>query len=259
LFESAVALARERADTLQIARTLGNLAALWRRRGDYERATALYNEALVLFQATGDKHNIANALDNLGLVASWQGEYGRAAALHEESLTIARELGTRHGMVVSLINLGAVAQRQGDHGRSTARLREGLLLAREIGARDEAAEILERLAWMAAARGYAVRAIQLGAAAEALRVALGVPLAEEDRADHDRTMHAVYGALGEEAAAAAWAAGRALSFEDAVALGLEHESSQCCSAGDMSCRVAAALAPAMLSSGVDDSAVHAHC
>jgi non-specific serine/threonine protein kinase len=225
LFERAVVLARERGDTRQIARTLGNLAAAWRRQGDHEREAALYNEALDLFQALGDRRSIAVALDNLGLVACRRGEYGRAAALHEESLCIARELGVRHGVVISLINLGAVAARQGDHDRSTARLREGLLLGLEIGARDEVAEILERLSWMAAACGHAVRAIHLGAAAEVLWESLSVPLAGENRVDHDRAVHAARALLGEEAFAAAWAAGRALSFDEAVALALEPDAS----------------------------------
>jgi tetratricopeptide (TPR) repeat protein len=194
---------------------------VWERQGDDKRGAALYEEALALFKVLGDRQGIGVALDNLGLVAFRQGEYGRAAALHEESLALARELGDRHSSVQSLINLAAVAERQGDHGRSTALLQEGLLLGREIGAGDEAADILERLAWVAVAQGRASRAAHLGGAAEALWEALSVPQAREDRADHHRAMQAMRAALGEEAFTAAWAEGRALSLEQAIALALE--------------------------------------
>jgi predicted ATPase/transcriptional regulator with XRE-family HTH domain len=224
LFEQAVVLARERGDTQQIAKTLNNLAAAWRRQGDYARQAVLYEEALALFQELRDRHGISAALDNLGQVAFWQGEYKRAAALHEESLAIARELGDRHGIIISLINLGAVAERQGDYGQSTALLQEGLVLCREIGARDEVADILERLSWVAVARGHAFRAVLLGGAAQALWEALSVPLAQEERADHDRAMLAMRAVLGEVGFAAAWAEGRALPLDAAVALALEDDA-----------------------------------
>jgi hypothetical protein len=44
------------------------------------------------------------------------------------------------------------------------------------------------------------------------------------RAGHEQAGRAMRAALGEEAFAAAWAAGRALSFQDAVALAVENES-----------------------------------
>jgi hypothetical protein len=50
---------------------------------------------------------------------------------------------------------------------------------------------------------------------------LGVPLQPEQRASHDDAVAAMHAALGEDASAAAWAEGRALPVDDAVALALE--------------------------------------
>jgi tetratricopeptide (TPR) repeat protein len=193
---------------------------VWERQGEYGQAAALYEEALALFRALGDTQSIAVALENLGMLAFQQGEYRRAAALIEESLGIARELGDQHSIVVSLIDLGTVAERHGDHGRAIALLQEGLLLGREIGARENIAKILDTLGWVAAARGAAGWAVQLAAAAEGLREALCVPLAWEDRADHDGAVQAMREALGEEAFAAAWADGRAMPLDQAIGLAL---------------------------------------
>ena len=225
LFEAAVALARERGDTMLLAKTLGNLAAARGRQGDHEREEALLSEALALFRALGDRQSIAVALDWLGLGALRRGHREQAAAWHEEALALFRALGDRHGIVTSLTNLGSVALARGDHARAAALLEEGLLLARDIGARDELTGVLECLAWVAAARGQPHRAAQIGGAAEVLLHALGVPLIPEQQAGHDQAVQAMRAALGDEALAAAWASGQALSLEEAVALALWDDAS----------------------------------
>ena len=83
------------------------------------------------------------------------------------------------------------------------------------------AEILERLAWVAVAQSHVSRAVRLGGAAESLWEAINIPLALEERADHDRAVQAMRRALGEEAFAVACAEGRALSLDQAIALALE--------------------------------------
>ena len=77
---------------------------------------------------------------------------------------------------------------------------------------------------MVAARGQAHRATRLSGAAEALRAAIGVPLRPHEQASHTQAVQALRAALGEEAFANAWAEGRALSLEEAVALALEGAS-----------------------------------
>jgi hypothetical protein len=71
---------------------------------------------------------------------------------------------------------------------------------------------------VSAAFGQLDRAARLGGAAEALRGALGVPPPPEQ--GHDWAVQAMRVALGEEAFAVAWAAGRAMPTEEAVALAL---------------------------------------
>ena len=225
LFEAAVALARECGDAMLLAKTLGNLAAARGRQGEYQREDALLSEALALFRALGDRQSIAVALEWLGLGALRRGHRGQAAALFEEALALFRALGDRHGAVTSLNNLGGVALARGDHARAAALLEEGLLLARDIGARDQLAGVMECLAWVAAARGQPHRAAQIGGAAEVLLGALGVPLIPEQQTGHDQAVQAMQAALGDEALAAAWASGRALSLEEAVALALWDDAS----------------------------------
>jgi hypothetical protein len=77
------------------------------------------------------------------------------------------------------------------------------------------------LAAVAVGQAQPERAAHLFGAAEGLRAAMGAPLPPADRTEHDRSVAAVRSALGEEAFAAAWAEGRALTLEAAITLALE--------------------------------------
>jgi DNA-binding NarL/FixJ family response regulator len=77
--------------------------------------------------------------------------------------------------------------------------------------------VLEGLAGAAATQGLAEHGARLFGATEALRESLGWPLPPISRADYDREIAAVRAQLEEATFAAAWAAGRALSLDQAIA------------------------------------------
>jgi hypothetical protein len=60
------------------------------------------------------------------------------------------------------------------------------------------------------------RAARLCEVAAPLHEEMGWPLPPAKRAEHDRTMGAARGALGEDAFTAAWAKGHALPLEEAI-------------------------------------------
>ena len=70
---------------------------------------------------------------------------------------------------------------------------------------------------LVAAAGHPQQAARFFGAAEALRDAIGVPLAVAWQPDHAPVVAVVRDALGEDGFAAAWAAGRNLRPEEAVA------------------------------------------
>jgi non-specific serine/threonine protein kinase len=166
---------------------------------------------------------IAQLLIDMGMVAYAQGDFGRAVSLLDEALVLQRELGDRQSIAKSLIYLGRVAHVQGDYRQAAALQQEGLQLSSSIGDRHAVAIGLEGLAWVAAASGQSHRAAQLGGAASALREALGVPLLPDQRAGHESVVQAMRAVLGDAAFDAAWAEGRALPPEEAVAVALALE------------------------------------
>jgi len=70
--------------------------------------------------------------------------------------------------------------------------------------------------------GNALRAAQLGGAAERLREEIGSPLTTEERLRHHRHISAARAALGDDAAFnRAWQQGRAQSLEQAIEISLK--------------------------------------
>ena len=255
--EAALALSGAAAPTPVRARALLALAqhARWR-QGDYAGGRAAAEESLAVARALGDRAGMATALQELGREAVHHGDFAAAPAPLEESLALLRELADPSGVALSLSFLGQLASFQGDAAAAEACLTESLALFRSLGdrwgiggallflartARDrgnhaathallvETIETLEvRLPWalayplqefahLAAAKGKARQALRLAGAAEALREALGTPLAPAWVADAERRLARARRALGKAGAAAAWAEGRALPLEQALA------------------------------------------
>jgi predicted ATPase len=218
LYEHSLALFRELGDNNGIGWALIGLGELARDRGDDGRAAVLLEESLALFRELKDTIGIGSSLTTLGLTARDRGDYERAAALLEESLALFRETGERRLIPEVLANLGLVWHEQGDDGRAAALLAESLALPHTGGpSMCSVLQALEGVAGVAGAQGQPERAARLFGATEALRAALGVPVRPVDCRLYDRDVSAVRASLGDATFAAAWAAGRALSLEHAIA------------------------------------------
>jgi tetratricopeptide (TPR) repeat protein len=194
-------------------------------QSEFEQAGALHEESLALSRALGDKWGIGWNLLDLGQIACLQGRYGEAKTLYEESLSLFRELGAKTKACLPLAYLGLLVHRQANDERAATLLREGLALARDQGSHWGRAECLEGLAALRVAPGRWQQAAMLFGAAAAQREALGTPLPMPLHAFYyDQTLTILRGSLGEEAFAAAWAEGRALPLDEAIALALEDSS-----------------------------------
>jgi tetratricopeptide (TPR) repeat protein len=177
LHEQSLVLAREFGTTFGVAWSIRALADAVREQGDLKRARRLLEEGLVLSRGKEHAWNIARTLASLGSVACEAGEYARASRLYEESLELGgRRMGLSHTILLCL----------------------------------------EGLARVAVAQGRIERAARLCGAAAALREDRGWPLPPAKRAEHERTVAGIRGALGEEAFAAAWVRGHALPLEEAI-------------------------------------------
>jgi predicted ATPase/class 3 adenylate cyclase len=217
LLEEGLVLCRAEGDRRGEAAALNNLGIVARRQGHVERAAALLEAGLVLRRELGDEHGIASSLHNLGVLARQCGETARAVTLLEECLAVRRALGDNHGIANTLNNLGNVARQAGDLAHAADLLRAGLLLDEELKDKAGIAFGLEGLAAVVSAQGRQTLAARLFGAADVLREGIGAPLSPVDRADHDVAVQTRRESCAAEAFTVAWAAGRALPLEQAVA------------------------------------------
>jgi len=222
LLDESVGIWRELGRTVGEPLALHNLGLAARDQGRYAEAERYYEQSLLLFRELGDTAGAAGGLHDLADLALLRGESARAAALLSESLALRRQLDEPRGVALGLVGLGLVAWFQGDHGAAVARARESLVAFRDLGIRGAASQALELCAWWVTAHGELERAARLLGAAEGLWAgdAASTGPAPHLQSEHQRAVTALRAGLDATTVAQAWAAGRALPLEEAVACAL---------------------------------------
>lgn len=215
--EQAVAIHRAMGNRAMEARVLNNVAALAINRGRFAEADAPLERALASSRELGNCMEEATALSHLGFLAQERGEFGRAQSLHEHALATARAFGVREFEVEEIRHLGEVALAMGDRKTARERFRNALATATEIGNQHEIVQCLEAVTALLVETARHEQAAQLCGAADALRAIIATPRSRSVQEKHASTLARCREALGDEAARAAFADGRALPGERAVA------------------------------------------
>ncbi|MFI5270292.1 MAG: tetratricopeptide repeat protein, partial [Chloroflexota bacterium] len=220
-FEAAHALHMSVGDVHKAAWSLTHqgLAAL--DLSDVQRAKPLLEHALSVHEEYGDRHGIGWSLNFLAQIHQLLRNHVQAAALYERSLAEFQDIGYMFGVSDQFAHLASVAREQGDYARARQLLRESLHVLRSLIDMPCLAKCFEGLGMLAAAEGQPARAAWLFGAAYNLREVIGTPVEMVDRVALEHAVPETRAALGEDAFAAAWAAGQGLSLHEAMALALE--------------------------------------
>jgi predicted ATPase/DNA-binding XRE family transcriptional regulator len=213
--EEALTLAQELGDERRFALTLGWLGVVAYLHGQIERWPALAAQ-LEAARPRMDPQNLNFALTGLGLLAHEAGEQRTARVYLEEALAGRRREGNEAAVATVLGGLVLVAQAQGDWARAVGLLTAGLQLAQEVGYPRVLARYADIALGVTAAWATAATLARLLGAADAQRARASFPLSPRHQAGHDRLVAGVRTELGEDAFAAGWAAGRALSVDELV-------------------------------------------
>lgn len=190
LYEESLAAYRELDYKKGMSGPLRELGVVAHDRGDYERAVRLNEQALALAREFNTAFGIAYTLFTLADAVLALGDTDRAATLLEESLALFRGLEHTWGMAQTLTRLGSMACERGEDARASKLYGEGLELVRRWGLSSYAAVCLEGLARVAAMRDRPERAVRLCAAAEAVREEVGMPLSATARSTTARSVTA---------------------------------------------------------------------
>jgi excisionase family DNA binding protein len=215
--EQELALARAVEDPVAEAFALGNLAWQAAEQDDLDGAIAAGAASLALARAAGASEAIALALHNLACFTRMHGDLEAAKHHAVEALSIARPEGWDWLVPMILVGFGYTALALGEPDRAVAVLGEALELGVARGDLVDVSTALEGLARVAAAAGQAEPAVRVFGAAATLRDDIAMPPSPTERAYFAPVLAALRDVLGAERCAAAWAAGRALSREEAIA------------------------------------------
>jgi DNA-binding CsgD family transcriptional regulator/tetratricopeptide (TPR) repeat protein len=219
LCEESLALHRQLESKIGTADVLFRLAQVrYISQSDPELIISLLEEALALSREVGDKMGIAVCLRLSGQLALSQGNTAGAHSLAGESLALFREIGDRQGTALSLCLLARVEANQGNYATACTLYEQSLATA-AIGIEDKGlvASCLEGLAAVVGTQEELAWAARLWGAAESLREVIGAPLPPVERPAYDNSIIAARSQLGEKSFAAAWAEGRAMAPEQALA------------------------------------------
>lgn len=196
------------------ADTLLSLGWIHTAKGELETAAERIAAGRALFNEIGDTRGLSYANHCEGQLRYYQGQFASARGLLEESLAQARETGAWWLPPLSLSLLGWMAHQAGDSAGALRMLRESLVLLRERRRKTEYPLALERWAGASAGAGRYLEAAAILGAADALREAMGAPVAPVERADHARTLADARDHLSSSDFARAWDKGRAMALDD---------------------------------------------
>jgi predicted ATPase/DNA-binding CsgD family transcriptional regulator len=213
------AIAAAHSDRAREVRALDIFAITAEWSGDFDMATALHREGLAIISALPDDPEVqvqrAWFVCSLADEHLWRNEPALARPLAEEALAWWRQAGMTWAIPFALQTLGAAACMLGDHETAAAHYGEALARRIELGDLWGTAGILEGIAGMAGGLGNRHEAVALLGAAAAQRDRLGV-----DRGPHwlrgKQVREAMQAQMTESAFPAAWDAGQALTYQQAI-------------------------------------------
>jgi predicted ATPase/DNA-binding CsgD family transcriptional regulator len=218
LLGEASALAAKSGDTRATAEVefcLGHLA-IW--RGDLEKAEPHLDVALALWRALDEPDRIATTLCEQGYATRLKGDLRGAEKIYAEAIDAARADDWEERIASILERLGVCVLEQGEYQRAAEIFVEALTLVQDVDAPLPKSNCIRDFGVIAAAARNPVQAARLFGASQALweRHGFGQP-ATLERPRLEQAMAPARTQLTAEAFAAAWAAGRGLSLDQAIA------------------------------------------
>jgi tetratricopeptide (TPR) repeat protein len=220
--EEAVALAREVGDKVTLGGALSNMGGvLALTEPNLNKVRAYVEEGIRLLREAGSQWTTAMILYGYGAFAARQGFYDEARLHFEDSLALFTELRDRHRLAMIHSELAHLERRQGHLAQAKTLYRGTIQEWQRIGHRAAIAHQLESFAFIAKAQEEDWRAAKLFGAAEILRESAKLPMNSMEQVVYDREVNDLRANMDKAIFAKAWAEGRAMTMEQALAFALE--------------------------------------
>jgi predicted ATPase/DNA-binding SARP family transcriptional activator len=202
------------------AMTLSNMGKMATELGDYGRAQELIAESLERHRQVGQGWGLAKTLADQGILSVHLGQLETAQQVLAESQAICEEIQAEDMLATVKCGFALLSMRQGDHERAGRLLREALTIRHATGGPRYIIETLNLLAQLALRQNQPARTLRLAGAVMTQRQQLRLLAPPLTRAALDHAAAWARQQLSTERAATAWAAGEAMTLDEAVAYAL---------------------------------------
>lgn len=138
-FHNSIKIQEETGDSLGIAGTLNNLAAIYDSQGEIKKAIEYFNKSFIILDSLNDKENMAAVINNIATIYDDQGNLPLALENYHKSLKIREEIADESGMAESFSNLGYVTSKIGDYKKALEYNFKSLKIREKLGLKMQVA------------------------------------------------------------------------------------------------------------------------
>jgi predicted ATPase len=215
-------IAQAEGDVYGICRSLNRLArVIVQLYHDPELSQQYVEEARRLARESGLRSQEAQASEILGIIAMHRNEYEPARVHLKESMRLYEEIGSSFNVILEKSNLAHLERKLGNYAEALEYYRETIPAFRDIGQTGAVAHQLECFGFIALAQEQNGRALQLFAAANALRERSSTPMTPDEQTYFDEQLKGLRQQMDALTYNSIWAKGRGLKMEQAIDLALD--------------------------------------
>jgi non-specific serine/threonine protein kinase len=220
--QESYSIGRAEGDPYIICRSLNRLAhVIADLYHDLDLAQRYVEESLGLARESGLRSQEAQASEILGFIAAHKREYDNARTHLKDSARIYQDIEAYFNVILEKSNLAHLERRLGNYADALDYYRETILAFRDMGQSGAVAHQLECFGFIALAQDQAEHALQLFAAANALREKSSTPMTPDEQAYFDEQLAKVREKMDLAGFDSAWSRGHTVKMEQAIELALE--------------------------------------
>lgn len=223
LLDESIGLLDESGSKWDLALAFYNKGLVYESKNDVVATQSNFEKSLSLFRELNEPWGLAVALTGLGRIVGREGRYSAARSYLEESLNLSQALKDPWSAATSLYLLGEMARLQQSLQEAMARYTQSLSLNQTVGDRAMIGFTIHNVGKVAYLQDQYHRAAQLFGTAQILREdstnTTSWSLTDQDQCEQD--INDLRTVMGEEAFAAAWAEGQAMSADEAIGFALK--------------------------------------
>jgi hypothetical protein len=208
-------------DTFGLGIAYMNMARIASGKGDEDERDRYMGKLRELVRTMPKSFQGSMFILGMGMDERMRGNYDTARNIFEEGLELFKRLRSKTFVMVMRSELGHLERHMGNLVQARLIYQDTLKGWQDLGNRSAVAHELECFGFLAIHDEEPHRAIKLFGAAEALRERIQAPMTDYERVEYDQKVAQLRSLLAPVEFRALWAAGRAMSMEQAIEFALE--------------------------------------